>query len=82
MCTVYCKIKFKLQIESKNKCYILEEKFHNFHKTKYVYKKKYHEDCALLVAPVVALSVHRFYMKSFGFFYSVCFACKENWSLL
>ena len=47
----------------KNKCYILEEKFHYFLKTKYVYKKKHQEDCALLVAPSVTLRVCRFYMK-------------------
>ena len=46
----------------------LEEKFHYFLKTKYVYKKKYYEDCALLVAPIVALSVYRFYMKFFRVF--------------
>ena len=47
---------------------MLEEKFHYFLETKYVYKKKYHEDWALLVAPIVALSVYRFDMKFFGVF--------------
>ena len=41
---------------------------HYFLKTKYVYKKKYHEDCALLVVPIVALSVYRFGMKFFWVF--------------
>ena len=46
--------------------YIRWGKFHYFLKTKYVYKKKHHEDCALLVLPIVALSARRFYMKFFG----------------
>ena len=29
----------------------------------YVYKKKHHKDCALLVAPIVVLNACRFYMK-------------------
>ena len=34
--------------------------------TQYV-KKKHHEDCALLVAPIVALRVCRFYKFFLGF---------------
>ena len=41
---------------------------HYLLKTKYVSKKKYHEDCALFVAPIVVLSVCRFYMKFFRVF--------------
>ena len=37
-------------IKAKSEWYILEEKLHYFYKTKYVYNKKHHEDCALLVA--------------------------------
>ena len=50
-------------IKAKNQYYILEETFHYFLNTQYVYKKKHHKDCALLVGPIVALSVCRFYMK-------------------
>ena len=39
--------------------------------TKYVYKKKYHEDCALLAVPIVVLYVYRF-DKFFGVFPMVC----------
>ena len=35
---------------------------------KYAYTKEYHEDCVLLVAPIVALIACRFYMKFFGGF--------------
>ena len=52
-------------MKAKNKCYILEEKFHYFLKTKNVFKKTQHKDCVLLVAPVVALSASRFYMTFF-----------------
>ena len=42
--------------------------FHFFLKTKYVYKKKLLEDCALLVALVVAIRSCRFYMNFFRVF--------------
>ena len=42
--------------------------FHYFLKTKYVYKKKLHEDCALLLALVVAIRACRFYMNFFRVF--------------
>ena len=38
------------------------------HFSGYVYKKKQHKDCALLVASIVALNVCRFYMKFFVVF--------------
>ena len=38
-------------MKAKNKCYILEEKFYYFLKTKYVYKKKHHEACAVIFEP-------------------------------
>ena len=67
-CTTYCKITSNCDIKAKNKCYILEKEFHYFLKTKYVNKKKHHKYCALLVAPIVALSVCRLYMWFFRVF--------------
>ena len=64
-CAICRKTNFKLRYQNENKCYILAEKFHYFLQTKNARKKKHHEDCALLVEPIVALSVYRFYTKFF-----------------
>ena len=61
-CTSNCDIK------AKNQYYILEETFHYFLNTQYVYKKKHHKDCALLAGPIVVLSIRRFCMKFFRVF--------------